>query len=166
MIECASFDVLIIQPPGTFPGISGELTPHLPEIAKLDGPVKTLFYQSNPSPATRDEMWDFALGRYWVLHLTMNTLNTARIALRDWNEDPLKDWFKPAYFALCIRNESLYRNALGLPSVIKGKNPDLRALCFSTWVNIITSDAVAPRLEWDDLWQKAFKEPSPFESMA
>jgi hypothetical protein len=42
----------------------------------------------------------------------------------------------------------------------------LRALCFSTWVNIITSDAVAPRLEWDDLWQKAFKEPSPFESMA
>lgn len=163
MIECAQLDVLIIQPPGTFPGVSGELTPYLPEIAKLDGPIKTLFYQVNPSPITREDMWDVALGRYWVAHLTMNTLNTARILMRDWNEDRLKDWFKPAYVALCVWSESQYRQKLGLPNIVKGDNPEMRLLSFSTWVNIIDSDSVAPRLEWDENWRKAFNEPSPFE---
>src|SRR5258706_6713685 len=110
MLIAAQFDVLIMQPPGPFKGLSGELKSHIATLGKKNKYLEEFFYGINPTPTTFDEFWDAALSRYWATHLYMNAYNQARLALGDYNADKSKDWFLPCYTSLCIWQESIYRD--------------------------------------------------------
>lgn len=162
MLLAAQFDVLVMQPPTPFPGLSGKLKSHIPDLAKKDQDLEEFFYGFNPTPETFNDMWDAVLFRYWVLHLNMNAYNQARIALGDWHEDSKKDWFRPCYTSLCVWQENRYRTLLGLPSAISGHDFDLKAIMHSTWMNRAEEGHRELRLVWEKSWEEAFSEPSPY----
>lgn len=162
MMLAASFQVLVLQPPSKVDGISGELKPAIPELAKVDKDLEAFFYGLDDPVHGFDEMWDAVLGRYWVLNLFMNSFNTARIMLGDWHTDRAKDWFKPCYASFCIWHENQYRGKLGLPPVISGRDPDLRAIMHSTWLQRAEEGHRELRLAWERTWEEAFEEQSPF----
>jgi hypothetical protein len=166
MLIAAQFDVLIMQPPTPFKGLSGELKPRIPELAKKDKELEEFFYGIDPAPTTFDGMWDSVLMRYWAMNLNLNSYNQARVALGDWHDDRKKDWFRPCYTSLCIWQENTYRRQLGLPSVIGGDLEDLKAIMHSTWINRAKEGHKELRLVWEKSWEEAFKEPSPYHGLA
>jgi len=165
MLEAAKFDLLVMRPPTPFKGLSGELESRIPELAKSDKELETFFYSIDPTPTAFDDMRGAVLGRYWGMHLYMNSYNQARIALGDWHPDRKKDWFRPCYISLCIWQESLYRGQLGLPPVIEGEMQDMKAIMHGTWVKLADEGHKELRLDWEKTWRDAFKEPSPYDDL-
>jgi hypothetical protein len=166
MLLASSFDVLVMQHPSKFSGISGELKLHIPKLATLNTDLREFFYSMDPTPTEFNDMWDAVLLRYWVLHLYMSSYQVARVALGDYHSDATKDWFRPCYMSFCIWHENTYRQELGLPSVVAGDQPDLRAIMHSTWMNRAQEGHKELRLVWEDSWIEIFHEPSPFAGLA
>lgn len=168
MLMCARFDVLVMEPPTRFAGLSGDLKARIPELAERDKDLEEYFYGLNPTPTSFDAMWNAVLVRYWVIHIGMNAFNFMRAPLGDWNSDPNKDWFAPCYTSLCIWQEHLYRQELGLPTVVPGDGGglSLRAVMHSTWIQRVQEGHRQPRLVWEKSWTEAFEEPSPYHGTA
>jgi hypothetical protein len=166
LLLSAQFDVLIMQPPTPFQGLSGELRPHIPALKDSDKNLSEFFYGLDNPVSSLDDMWDAVLMRYWVMNLYVNAYNNARVALKDYHSDKTKDWLRPCYISLCIWQEDTYRQGLGLPSVIPSDNPQLRALGHSVWINLAQAGHEHLRLAWDNAWEDMFKEPSPYAGLA
>jgi hypothetical protein len=160
MILSAKFDVLVMQKPTPSNELSGELKPHIPNLAKIDNELEQLFSETNAT--SFDEMWDAILGRYWVMHLYMHTYNVVRRGLNDWQEDRTKDWFRPCYISLCIWQENKYRQELGLPLTIEGSMADLKSVAHSSWIFRADEGHTNLRQVWEKNWEEAFKELSPY----
>lgn len=166
MLLAASFDVLVMQPPTRFIGISGELKQYIPQLRKVDQDLETFFYGLDEQLESFDEMWDAILARYWVVHLHMSAFNIARVSIGDYHSDRLKDWFRPCYVSFCIWQENNYRVKLGLPPALEGPMADLKAIMYSAWIHRAQEGHKELRLEWERSWQEAFEENSPFLSSA
>ncbi|WP_175836174.1 hypothetical protein [Burkholderia multivorans] len=166
MILSAQFDVLVMQPPTPFEGLSGELRPHIPTLKESDKDLREFFYGLDSPVTSPDDMWDAVLFRYWVMNLYVNAYNIARIVLQDFHTDKTKDWLRPCYISLCIWQENSYRQCLGLPAVIPGDDPAIRAIGHSVWMNLAQQGHQHLRLEWENAWEDMFKEPSPYAGLA
>jgi len=161
----ARFQVLVLEPPVKVRGLSGELRGSISSLRRLNKDLEAFFYGLDEPAETEADMWDAVLMRYWVLNLYMNAYNTARIALGDYHADPTKDWFTACYASFCIWQEYIYRNELGLPPVVDGEKPDLRAIVHSTWFQRAEEGHKELRLAWERSWREAFSEPSPFDGV-
>lgn len=173
MAETAKFQVLVIPP---YPevdttglraheGITGELKSVIPKLAKLDKNLEEFFYSFEETQTVPGDMQDSVLIRYWILHLFLHTYNQVRISLGDYHKNKQKDWFIPCYTSICIWQESLYRDELGMPTAIQGNNPDWKALMHSSWINRIEEGHRELLLEWEKSWEDVFNEPSPYDSL-
>ena len=72
MMLCADFDVLVIRPPGTFNGVSGELKPRVPELIKKDEALEKFFYNCDPTQTDPEDIADAILapdGHFKLPHL-------------------------------------------------------------------------------------------------
>jgi hypothetical protein len=165
MLQAAQFDVLVMQPPTPFKGLSGDLQSRIPELAKCDKELETFFHGMDPTPTEFDDMRGAVLARYWVMQLYMNSYDQARIALGDWHPDRRKDWFRPCYTSLCIWQEGLYRGQLGLAPAIEGEMQDMKAIMHGTWVKLADEGRKELRLDWERTWRDTFDEPSPYDDL-
>ncbi|MFM0007621.1 hypothetical protein PQR57_42615 [Paraburkholderia dipogonis] len=150
-----------MQPPTPFEGISGELKPKIPELARTDKELGDFFYGLDKPVKSFDEMWDAVSMRYWVMNLYVNAYNTVRCALGDYHADKTKDWLRPCYTSFCIWHENTYRTGLSLPSAIPGGAGELRALMHSSWMNRAQEGRQHLRLAWEQSWEECFNERSP-----
>lgn len=168
MMCSAQFDVLIMQPDTVaFEMLSGELKPHLVQLAQKHKALEEYIYGLNRTPVTQDELYDTFLMRYWVMHFRMSCYNFARRALGDFHKDMTKDWFRAAYISMCIWQEEDYRKTLGLPSLIgEDFNDSLKMIMFSSWIQRTEEGHQELRLAWERSWQDVFKEPSPLQGKA
>ncbi|MGY6125392.1 hypothetical protein ACW9YV_07835 [Paraburkholderia strydomiana] len=166
MLLSAKFDVLVMQPPTIFQGLSGELKPRIPDLARSDKELGDFFYGLDEPMDSFDKMWDAVLMRYWVMNLYVNAYNTVRCALGDYQADKTKDWLRPCYISFCIWHENTYRTSLALPSVISGENCDMRALMHSTWMNRAEEGEKFLRRSWEQSWEECFGEQSPYAGLA
>lgn len=172
--ETAKFQVLIIPPAPEidqaglrdYEGITGELKENIPRLAKTNKDLEEFFYSLEETPTSPGDMYDFILMRYWYLHLSLHAYNQVRITLGDYHKDHHKDWFRPCYISMCIWQESLYRQELGMPYAIRGTNPDWQALMHSTWINRIEEGHKEPLLEWERSWIDVFNKPSPYAQIS
>jgi hypothetical protein len=173
MCETATCQVLVVPPKPeadesglrSQEGITGELKARIPELVERDNQLGELFSCLDEPVTTFDEMFNVVLLRYCVSHLWLGAFHVARCALKDYHDDPSKDWYRPCFVSQCICRESSYRKALGLSSALSGSLPDIRALMHSHWLDLIESGVQELRLEWENSWTATFHEPSPYREL-
>jgi hypothetical protein len=174
MHEAAKYQVLIMdrRPEAQdglpfYDGVSGQLKALIPDLAKVDEGLQSYFYRLSPSPQTAEEMFKAVYAQHAKLNTWVNAFNVARFTLRDFHADARKDWFKPCYVSLCIWHDSLYRQALKMPSALTAESAarmDLKVLAHSLWLQVLESSSTEPRLDWERKWTELFGEPSPSSS--
>jgi hypothetical protein len=156
----AKFDVLVMQNPTSFRGVSGELKSHISALASVDDELRQLF--SDTAASSEEQMWDAVLARYWVMHLYMSTYNIIRINLHDHPDDPARDWLKPCYRSLCAWQEYNYREDLSLPTILEGNNADIKHLAYFGWIRLAEEGHKDLLTEWEKLWVSTCHEPSSY----
>ena len=121
MLKFASYQVLVIPPapeadPSDLraqPGITGELTEHLVQIAENNYELRSQLYGETDAP-TFDSVWESVQRSYWQSYWFLETFNAARVELGDYNDE--HDWFMSFKHAACANYEHIYRREIELPS--------------------------------------------------
>jgi hypothetical protein len=165
VLNYAQFQVLIIDAPPAQdatglrgkPGITGELKPHLMELADKDKSLREYLHGLPLAvPLVRNEVWDAVLFRFRVMYAWAHVFHLLRAAYGDYNAAPGKDWFQPFVIAMCANQEHQYRQCLGLPPALVEADfdADAQALIMSGFYNCVMSGARYPDLEWQDRLQR------------
>lgn len=165
MIKFASLQVLVIPPPPepdpsdlrSQPGISGELTKHLVQIAENSYELRTELYGAAEAP-TFDSIWDSVQQSYWQSYWFLETFNAARVELGDYNDE--RDWFLPFKHAACANYEHIYRREIELPTAFDEDIASTAPTAYSMFTDIVLSGAENPDLEWRDYYKDS-KIPTP-----
>ena len=155
MHELAAYQVLVIPPdPGedisglrALPGVSGELTEHLPVLCKRDDFLRGVMYEETESDAF-DDLFGIVERKYWEACWRSGTLNAARLALGDRVEGG--DWYRPFLHALCVQKEHTYRWQLELPPALPGDSAREAANAYAVFADIVLAGADNPAIEWRD----------------
>ena len=158
MIKFASYQVLVIPPPPendpsglrSQPGITGGLKEHLGRIAKTNGNLRSEIYGKTESPSL-DVIWDLVQQSYWQSYWFLETFNSARLELGDYNED--RDWYMPFKHAACANFEHIYRREIGLAPAFDEDIASLAPTAYSIFTDIVLSGAKDPGLEWRDYYK-------------
>lgn len=158
MIKFASYQVLIIPSPPeadpselrSQPGISGELTEHLVQIAENNYELRSELYGTTEAP-TFDGIWESVQRAYWQTYWFLETFNAARVELGDCKDE--RDWFKPYMHAACANYEHIYRREIGLPPVFDENLASVAPTAYSIYTDIVLSGAEDPDREWRNYYQ-------------
>jgi hypothetical protein len=158
MIKFASFQVLVIPPPPeadpsglrSQPGISGELTEHLVQIAENNYELRSELSAAMDA-RTFDALWESLQRSYWQAYWFLETFNAARVELGDCKGE--QDWFLPFKHAVCANYEHIYRRELDLPSAFDEDLASIAPDAYSIFTDIVLSGAEDPDLEWRDYYK-------------
>ena len=161
--ETARLQVLVMPPPpevddtgirGQY-GVSGELKPHLLELATKSKDLREWLHGFGPI-STWDDVWNPVLVRYWITLSRANILSALRSPLEDAHPVASMDWFKPFLATQCGYQEHAYREVLGMPSSLASNPIDasLEAVKLSIFANCVLQGAKYPDLDWSDRMEK------------
>ncbi len=165
MIKFASLQVLVIPPPPeadpsdlrSQPGITGELTEYLVQIAENSYELRSALYGAMDAP-TFDSIWESVQQSYWQAYWFLETFNAARVELGDYND--VHDWFMPFKHAACANYEHIYRREIELPSAFDEDMASIAPNAYSIFTDIVLSGTEDPDLEWRDYYKDS-KIPIP-----
>ena len=158
MIRFASYQVLVIPPPPeadpselrSQPGVTGELTEHLVEIAKNNYELRSDLYGAVDEPSF-DSIWESLQQSYWRSYWFLETFNAARVELGDYKDK--QDWFMPFKHAACANYEHMYRREIDLPPAFDEDLASIAPTAYSIFTDIVLSGAEDPDLEWRDYYK-------------
>ena len=165
MLKFASYQVLVIPPapeadPSDLraqPGITGELTEHLVQIAENNYELRSQLYGGTDAP-TFDSVWESVQRSYWQSYWFLETFNAARVELGDYNDE--HDWFMAFKHAACANYEHIYRREIELPPAFDEDLASIAPTAYSIFTDIVLSGAEDPELEWRDYYKNS-KIPIP-----
>lgn len=135
------------------PGITGGLKAKLLEVAQKDKELKECLYGLGGDPLSLDDVEETVFFRYRVDHAWANIFDRLRDVYNDTNPATAKDWVRPYFAAMCGWEESLYREALRMPSAFDDTSnisPALKPLILSSFMNRVMSGARFPNFEWNE----------------
>lgn len=167
VLNFAKYQVLVLEPDaekdttglvGT-QGITGELQAHLIRIAEADEELSEALYGSSHD-VNFDDVKHVVQMMYWRSYWWAHTVNTCRIALKDFNDVDGRDWYKSFVHAMCAWQEDRFREELGLPSAIKEEDFSLTALQYSTFLDFVVSGAQYPDLSWKKQYSSTLEDGS------
>ncbi len=153
MLRFAVYQVLMI-PPEPEPdssglrscaGISGELTPHIAELARKNITLRSDLHDSEHFVDGAD-LWPLVQTQYWKTCWLLETLDAARKELGDVAKN--NDWYRPFMHAACANQENLYRVDLDLPSAFDESIARDAPAAYSIFTDIVVSGAKDPLAEW------------------
>ena len=158
MIRFASYQVLVIPPPPeadpselrSQPGVTGELTEHLVEIAKNNYELRSDLNRIIDEPSF-DSIWESLQQSYWQSYWFLETFNAARVELGDCKDE--QDWFMPFKHAACANYEHIYRREIDLPPAFDEELASIAPTAYSIFTDIVLSGAEDPDLEWRDYYK-------------
>jgi hypothetical protein len=158
MLEFASYQVLVIPPapeadPSDLrsqPGITGELTEHLEQIAETNGDLRSQLYGTADAP-NFERIWESVQRSYWRSYWFLETFNAARIELGDCRKGD--DWFMYFKHAACANAEHIYRRDADLPLVFDEKLASIAPTAYSIFTDIVISGAGDPLMEWREYYK-------------
>ena len=153
MIRFASLQVLVIPPPPeadpsdlrSQPGITGELTEYLVQIAENSFELRSALFGATDAP-TFDSIWESVQQSYWQAYWFLETFNAARVELGDYID--VRDWFMPFKHAACANHEHIYRREIELPSAFDEDMASIAPNAYSIFTDIVLSGTEDPDLEW------------------
>ena len=158
MLKFARYQVLVIPPhpeadPSGLreqPGISGELTGHLVELARRAENLRTDLFGMSGEP-TFDNVWEQIQALYWKTYWRLETINATRIELGDHVLN--NDWYMPFMHAACVSAEHVYRHMLELPPAFEEEIAKPVSTAYSIYTDIVVSGAADPDSEWRDYYK-------------
>ncbi|MBJ7312743.1 hypothetical protein ACFOLJ_05910 [Rugamonas sp. CCM 8940] len=168
--SATQFWVLLNTPEtAEFAGITGELGPHIEELATLNANLKEFIYGLPEAPVGAVELMQALTAHTVIENSWMVTYNYVRILLGDYHKDDMKDWAKPFMLSQGIFWEYLYRQELNMPPNIVASHHDgsfspgfARFTQHACWPEYIESGEKYPRLKFESSWEDVFGEVSPF----
>lgn len=152
--------VLLIAPKETLgrgllnePGISGELREHLAKIIRADKELAEQLYGAGADleQLSNSQAFDGCVALYNVSLLTLIVADAIRRALGDCHEVPEKDWYHPFLHAMCVWDEHNYRRAIKLSPALDSPDPEMEALRYSLFMNIVLRGERFPDVAWNRL---------------
>lgn len=160
-IARAEYEVVVMGPSqnrsgwpyANYPGISGQLSPHLDALLHLgdNSPIHLAHEAIAEDPGLREKFGtDVILARELAVtrinrgKFEMHVANSLRIVLDDCSPDLKDDWVMPMLASLWSYYEDRHRRALGLPELITAWD----GLSHSTFVNVVQNGATDPLAEW------------------
>jgi hypothetical protein len=155
MLQFAVYQVLTIPPEPaadvsglrSCAGISGELTPHIAELARKNIVLRSDLHEAEDFVDSAD-LWPIVQTQYWKTFWLLETLNAARQELGDVAKK--NDWYRPFMHAACANQENLYRVDLDLPSAFDESIARDAPAAYSIFTDIVVSGAEDPMAEWRD----------------
>jgi hypothetical protein len=158
MLKFARYQVLVIPPqpeadPSGLraqPGISGELSQHLVEVARRAENLRTDLYGMSGS-ATFDNVSERVQALYWKTFWRLESINATRIELGDHILN--NDWYLPFKHAACASAEHVYRHLLELPPAFEEDIAKPVSTAYSIYTDIVVSGAADPDSEWRDYYK-------------
>lgn len=158
MLRFASLQVLTIPPDSEHdisglrgqPGITGELQPHIVEIASRNETLRSELHSAGAAMEA-EVVTDMVERLYWEAYWYLETCNAARVELGDFREE--EDWFDSFKHAACASAEHIYRREAGLPPAFDGELASLAPTAYSIFTDIVLSGATEPDIEWQDYYK-------------
>lgn len=128
--------------------ISWALSRHVGDIAVKDEHLLALARASNAD--SMDAFLDYIALRCEIAQAYMAAINAMRSALDDAIADPAEDWFRPFYVEMCAWHEEIYRDKIGLPSLIGATQEEREAatLAFASFMNSVIEADPQPRSQY------------------
>jgi hypothetical protein len=163
-------EVLTLTPAETVVlGISGNLRPRIPDLAKRIPAIGEFLGKRAAEPATVGQMADLLRARGIVFNLWARAYNVARMELGDWDRDRARDWFAPYKVVQAIISEYNYRKELGMPSNIPSPyaltEGSGELVVYAEFHKLVLEGHALPRLAWEERWESVLKYPSPLKGM-
>jgi hypothetical protein len=163
MLACAEMDVLLMKKPTLHELLSGELEGRIIELFAVSEPLQQLFTPVLSNPISIEDLKNEIKHRYLQNHFYLSAYNTVRVVLKDFIDDPRKDWYRPCYISFCIWQEDLYRSQLKMPLLNKNQG---KIIALSGWASIAEEGSADLRETFETKWRNCFNEPSPFFDIA
>ena len=144
------------------PGVTGELNNHLQTIVNADTELKGLIEESATNAGQDPQRLDLnnislIIHLYfWRSGLFTSACNTIRIGLKDFDEDPELDWYRPMYATMCASQEDQYREEIGLPPAIDDPNASIEMLRYSLFYKFVLDGYENPKLAWESEFKREF----------
>ena len=157
LIERVDGDSIGLLFPGMelpIPGVSFELHNHLIELVSGDDQFREIF--SNFGYTNLDQVSDAQIRSgcadiFGAASLKIEVFNSIRMYLDDCSQSSDEDWFIPFYHAMCVWAEHEYRKRIGLPPVLQGASPDIEAVGYSLFLNVVRRGEAQPFHVWKQL---------------
>jgi hypothetical protein len=156
IIVMCRYWVLVMKPPPKpeasgfrgLPGITGELYPHLVEIARINEHVRDALRGVNTIHPDLDDVYNYALFKYQQMFFRMSAVNYMRITIGDCAKG-MDDWLRPYLHAMCAYQEGMYRHELGMPSALgDSRGMTINALAYSGFMNGVLRGEEYPDVSW------------------
>ena len=163
MLSCAEMDVLLMKPPTMHKFLSGALEEKIVDLFNANESLQKDLQPGLPTQFTFEDLKNEIMHRHILCHFYMSAYNTVRISLKDFVDDPKKDWFRVCYISFCIWQEDVYRRDLNMPLLVE--NPS-QTIALSGWASIATEDTDDLRESFETRWKICFNEHSPFFEIA
>jgi hypothetical protein len=129
--------------------VSGKLKPLVREIVEADTDLRQWMY-GVAAQVDEETAWNAVLTRYWIDAWRAEVFNACRVALKDNNALPGRDWYRPFLHAMCAWEEDNYRRLLELPSLLPNNADGIEALKYSTFLNFVLDGERYPDLSFND----------------
>jgi hypothetical protein len=156
IIVMCRYWVLVMKPPPEpeesgfrgLPGITGELYPHLLEIAKIDQHVRDALRGVNIIHPDWDDVYSYALFKYQQMYFRLMAVNYLRITIGDCGKGA-DDWLRPFLHAMSAYQEATYRHELEMPSALgDSRGMTINALAYSGFMNGVLRGEEYPDVSW------------------
>jgi hypothetical protein len=170
-LTLTAYDEVLTKTPkqSAFRGITGELRPRLPELARINALLKDFLGREPNPPGTVDEMANLLRARGIVYNLWARAYNVARIELGDWDNDKGKDWYGPYKIAQAIFCEFAYRRELRMPPNVRSpgglSDGSAEFALYGEFERIVLDGAIHPRLAWEERWESILRYPCPLKGL-
>jgi hypothetical protein len=166
-----AYDEVLTRTPrqSEFRGITGELRPRLPELARINPLLKEFLFSEPDAPATVDLMADRLRARGIVYNMWARAYNVARIELGDWDKNKREDWFGPYKIAQAVFCEFAYRRELRMPPNIRSSETQTDGsaefAAYGEFEKIILDGHRQPRRVWEERWESLLHYPCPLRGL-
>ncbi|MEI6847666.1 MAG: hypothetical protein WCK32_06470 [Chlorobiaceae bacterium] len=127
------------------PYISGHLYKYLNRESHHKKDLNKLFLENNN--LSNEELLSFLNTKCTLLSYYINGLNHIRYELKDRIAG--KDWLRPFVKSMLIWSEYSYREYIGIETLL----PDIDALAYSTFFNLVCSGSRDPLSEWQSQFE-------------
>jgi len=147
------------------PIVSGKLQDHIMEIAEKDDDIKDLKVSVVGSKGNVDQksLYEACAFKYWIYSLKVKVFNHIRAAI-EVNEvfpaDLEKDWFYPLVESQQATNEELFRQKIGLKSILDTDKiqATLKMARSYTLIKFVENGEKYPYLKWEETYKKEWEE--------
>ncbi len=134
------------------PKISWRLSEHILEIAKKDKKLHRFVVKHGEKA---QELLDYVLYNFEWHYALLSAINAVRTTMDDVGDD--QDWLPQFYIAMCVWQENILREQIGLPSLFNTEEQS-KSTKYWAFKNLVKLGNKLPHRDWEKLYGSELSE--------